>query len=154
MRNKGVAYAAILVAGCATQSPQGRDPTLDVIADSAKEIQALWNVLGGIEKAKDPQYAGRLDDYGTDYPANLRKRLTLKWSGPVEPLLRLLEGEVLYPVTVTGQKPATPVIVVVDANDQRAGDIIRDVGYQAGKRATIRVHVTPGQERIELTYAP
>lgn len=154
MIKKGVLLGAFLVASCATQSPQARDPALDVIAESAKEIQAMWNVIGGIEKAKDPQYAGRLDDYGSDYPANLRKRLTLKWSGPVEPLLRLLEGEVLYPVTVTGQRPGTPVIVVVDVTDQRVGDIIRDIGYQAGKRATIRVHVTPGQERIELTYAP
>lgn len=144
---------AVVAAGCAAAPPKAPpDPALSEIAQSARQIQDAWNVLGAIEKARDPNFPRYLDDYGDQYPEYLSKRMTLKWSGPIEPLLRMLSSEVVYPLDITGLSPPTPIIVFVDAKDERVGDIIRDVGYQAGSRANVRVHVQPTRERIELTY--
>jgi len=76
---------------------------------------------------------------------------TVDWSGPIEPLVRQLAKASSYRVSVLGSKPAIPVMVTVYSKNAMLGDILRDVGYQAGKRATVSVY--PGSRLIELRYA-
>ena len=76
---------------------------------------------------------------------------TVDWSGPVEPLVRQIAFASNYRVRVLGTPPAIPVIVTVYAKNVMLGDIVRDVGYQCGRRATVVIF--PDSRVIELRYA-
>jgi len=52
---------------------------------------------------------------------------------------------------VLGKEPAVPVLVSLDVQDQSLAEILRNIDYQAGKKATI--HVYPNSLVIELRYA-
>ena len=56
-----------------------------------------------------------------------------------------------YRLRVLGTQPAIPVIVTVNTSNEMLGDILRDVGYQCGRRATVVVF--PESRVIELRYA-
>lgn len=76
---------------------------------------------------------------------------TLDWSGPVEPLLRQVAIASNYRLRVLGTPPAIPVIVTIYAKNVMLGDIVRDVGYQCGRRAAVVIY--PDSRCIELRYA-
>lgn len=76
---------------------------------------------------------------------------TIDWSGPIEPLVKQIANAANYRVRVLGNKPAIPVLVTVYAKNVMLGDILRDVGYQCGKRASVVVF--PMSKVIELRYA-
>lgn len=76
---------------------------------------------------------------------------TLDWSGPVEPLIHQIARAAGYRVRVLGTPPAIPVLVTIYTKNAMLGDILRDVGYQCGRRATTVIY--PDSRVIELRYA-
>lgn len=76
---------------------------------------------------------------------------TIDWSGPVEPLVQQIARASNYRVRVLGTEPAIPVIVTVYQKNAILGDVLRDVGYQCGRRASVTVF--PESRVIELRYA-
>lgn len=76
---------------------------------------------------------------------------SVDWSGPIEPLLQQIGRASDYRVRVLGTPPAIPVIVTVYAKNTLLGDVLRDAGYQCGRRATVVVF--PDSRVIELRYA-
>ena len=76
---------------------------------------------------------------------------SIDWSGPVEPLIKQIARTSDYRVRVLGTEPAIPVLVTVYAQHTMLGDVLRDVGYQCGRRASIVVF--PDSRVIELRYA-
>lgn len=76
---------------------------------------------------------------------------TIDWSGPIEPLLRQIANASSYRLRVLGPAPSIPVLVTVNAKNVMLGDILRDTGYQCGKRASVLVF--PNSRVIELRYA-
>jgi defect-in-organelle-trafficking protein DotD len=76
---------------------------------------------------------------------------SVDWSGPVEPLLRQIAASAGYRLRTLGTAPAIPVLVTVYANNQMLGDVLRDVGYQCGRRASVVVF--PESRVVELRYA-
>lgn len=76
---------------------------------------------------------------------------SVDWSGPVEPLVRQIASASNYRVRILGTSPAIPVIVTVYQKNAMLGDILRDVGYQCGRRASVIVF--PGTRVIEIRYA-
>lgn len=76
---------------------------------------------------------------------------TLDWSGPVEPLLKQIAIAANYRLRILGTPPAIPVLVTVYQRNMMLGDILRDVGYQCGRRAAVVVY--PESNVIELRYA-
>lgn len=77
---------------------------------------------------------------------------SVDWSGPIEPLVKEIARAADYRVRVVGSRPAIPVLVTVYAKNTMLGDVLRDVGYQAGRRAAVVVF--PDSRVIELRYAP
>jgi len=53
-------------------------------------------------------------------------------------------------IKVLGTPPAIPILVMVTQQNMPLGDILRDIGYQANKRA--RIIVFPSRHVIELRY--
>lgn len=76
---------------------------------------------------------------------------SIDWSGPVEPLLKQVAKSSDYRLRTLGTSPAIPVIVTIYARNQMLGDILRDIGYQCGRRASVVVF--PENRVIELRYA-
>jgi len=76
---------------------------------------------------------------------------SVDWSGPVEPLVKQLARASNYRVRVLGTSPAIPIIVTVNTKNVMLGDILRDVGYQCGERASLIVF--PNSQVVELRYA-
>lgn len=76
---------------------------------------------------------------------------TIDWSGPVEPLLKQIAFSANYRLRVLGTAPAIPVIVTVYVKNVMLGDVLRDVGFQCGRRAVVVVF--PDSRVIELRYA-
>lgn len=76
---------------------------------------------------------------------------TVDWSGPVEPLLKQIARVSNYRVRRLGTPPAIPVIVTIYSKNVMLGDILRDVGYQCGRRASVIVF--PAARVIEIRYA-
>lgn len=76
---------------------------------------------------------------------------SIDWSGPVEPLLKQLANASNYRLRVLGTAPAIPVIVTVYTKNAMLGDVLRDTGYQCGRRASVVVY--PESRVIELRYA-
>jgi defect-in-organelle-trafficking protein DotD len=76
---------------------------------------------------------------------------SVDWSGPVEPLVRQIAKSVNYRTRVLGRAPAIPVMVSIYDKNMMVADILRDVGYQCGRRAAVVVY--PDNRVIELRYA-
>lgn len=76
---------------------------------------------------------------------------SIDWSGPVEPLVRQIAIASNYRVRVLGTPPSIPVLVTIFQKNTMLGDILRDVGYQCGRRAAVVLY--PQSRVIELRYA-
>ena len=76
---------------------------------------------------------------------------SIDWSGPVQPLLEQIAKAADYRTRVLGTPPAIPILVTVYQKNTMLGDILRDVGYQCGRRASVTVY--PESRVIELRYA-
>lgn len=155
-RSTAFVCASLLLAGCTTDPVLvHEDTSAKAIAASAAQIQATWNVLGGIERAQHPEYQRLIDESGPGfYPGALQKKITVSWNGPIEPLLDTLAREAHITSSRVGVPPPTPILVYVKADNAAIGDVLRDVGYQAGNRAGIRIVPGVGTERVELVYVP
>lgn len=77
--------------------------------------------------------------------------VSIDWSGPIQPIIEKLGNASDYHVKVMGNKPSIPVLVAVNAHNIPLGDILSNVGYQAGNRANVLVY--PTTRTIELRYA-
>ena len=76
---------------------------------------------------------------------------SIDWSGPIEPLVRQVALASDYRVRVLGTPPAIPIIVTIAEKNVMLGDVIRNIGYQGGRRAAVVVY--PESRVIELRYA-
>jgi len=76
---------------------------------------------------------------------------SIDWSGPVQPLLQQVARTADYRLRTLGTPPAIPVIVTVYTKNEMLGDVLRDIGYQCGRRASVVIF--PESRVIELRYA-
>lgn len=76
---------------------------------------------------------------------------SIDWSGPVEPLVRQVARAANYRVRVLGIPPAIPVLVTLYDKNRMLADVLSDIGYQCGRRASIIIY--PDSRVIELRYA-
>mgnify|MGYP002725696173 FL=1 len=128
------------------------DPAMLALSESAQRIQNTWNELGAVERSKSPEYMRFADDFETGYPYQLDNLVDVNYGGPIEQLVDSMARSAGYDFNVVGGRPVKPVLVYVRAKDSRIGDILRDVGYQAGSRAGVVIH--PRRYLIALVYVP
>ena len=144
----------LLLNACATTPPndyhaQPQDSHSYVtLAEAAASVSQSLTNLDETEQAayppvsiKEPPHPGT---YGMAIP------ISIDWDGPIEPLVKQIANAANYKLRVLGTTPAIPIIVSISAKDTALGDILRNVGYQAGKQA--QVVVFPSTHVIELRY--
>jgi defect-in-organelle-trafficking protein DotD len=82
---------------------------------------------------------------------NLQARASVDWSGPIEELTARVAKAAHYKIRVLGKAPSIPVLISLSTKDESLAEILRDIDYQAGKKADI--HVYPNSQVVELRYA-
>lgn len=139
----------VLFPGCSsTPDEPPTDPALDALAESAERVQGELSQLRALEQEQSNK-PNRSYDAPTRGP--LSEPITLNWSGPVEPVLEavtdMLDG---YDYTVSGDTPTQAITVDIDANNEPAWNVLRDIGRQTGNR--VGVHINDRDQIVELTY--
>jgi defect-in-organelle-trafficking protein DotD len=147
-----VTFLFLILFACAMpKPPQG----YDVSKNESSLAEASYSVSRSVvDLAETAQAAHPLPNLAPPpSPASygMGGLTTLDWSGPVEPLLKQIAVASNYRLRVLGTPPAIPVIVTIYVKNVMLGDVLRDVGYQCGRRATVVIY--PDSRVIELRYA-
>ena len=142
----------LALTGCTMPKPP---PSYNITPSQQSLAEASYSVSRSVvDLAETAQAAHPLPDMAPPpSPATygMSGLTSVDWSGPVEPLVRQMAQAANYRVTIMGTAPAIPVLVTVYVKNAMLGDVLRDVGYQCGRRAS--VYVYPGSRVIELRYA-
>lgn len=141
----------VLYACAAPKQPQGYDfsKTESSLAEASYSVSRSLVDLAETAEAAHPLPALSPPPSPASY--GMGALTTIDWSGPVEPLVRQIARISGYRVRVLGTAPAIPVLVTIYAKNTMLGDILRDVGYQCGRRASVIVF--PESLVIEIRYA-
>jgi len=121
------------------------------LAQAADKASKALDAIANIEQQKNPSAVPLKIDYANASP-NMLQPVTLRWSGPVEQVARVLAERAGMRFRVTGRAPEVPLVVNVDAYKQPILHVLRDIGLQAGSRADLSVNQNEGV--VEVRYAP
>ena len=158
MKNKLITLLTLcfLIASCAQgityKKPPYNAPSDDAsikLAEAANSVSDSMLKMARIEKEITPPTADNVRTIPNAH--NLQTRASVDWSGPIGELTERIAKAAHYQMRVLGQAPAVPVLISLDVTDVSLAEILREVDYQAGKKATI--HVYPNSQVIELRYA-
>lgn len=148
-------FATAFLAGCASavfKKPPNNNPSDDAsikLAEAASSVSDSMMQMARIEKVIRPPSKDNTLTIPTAY--NLQARASVDWSGPIAELTERIARAAHYRLRVLGKPPAVPVLISLDIQDESLAEILRDIDYQARKRAYI--HVYPNSQVIELRYA-
>lgn len=147
-----VLVMAVFLSGCVSDylppAPPRGDPAALQIAEASASVTRSLTTLEGIRKAQHPQYEKKLPNPHDD---NMTQLASVDWTGPIQPLVKRLAIASACRMNVLGTKPAIPVIISIHAQNQSIAQILRNVDYQAGRKAYIKVY--PKRRVIALRYA-
>jgi defect-in-organelle-trafficking protein DotD len=123
------------------------DPASLRIAEAAEKATKALNKMAQIEAFRTPMP----DDTPLQHPG-LDKVTSLTWTGPIDQVTRTLTELAGLNFRVIGTEPPLPLVVSVNAHNQEIGKILRDIGFQAGRRADIILNTATNT--VDLRYAP
>jgi len=134
------------------KKPPHNDPSDDAsikLAEAANSVSDSMLEMARVEKVVMPP---NVDNVQT-IPATkaLLTHASVDWAGPIGELTERIAKAAHYKVRTLGQPPSIPVLISLNAKDRPLADILRDIDYQAGQKASI--HVYPNNQVIELRYA-
>lgn len=146
--------ASAVLAGCTTtyKKPPHNAPSDDAsikLAEAANSVSDSMLQMARVEKVVTPPNKDNILTIPNAY--NLQTRASVDWSGPIEELTKRVAKAAHYRVRVLGKEPAVPILISLDIQDESIAEILRDIDYQAGKKAFI--HVYPNSQVVELRYA-
>jgi defect-in-organelle-trafficking protein DotD len=146
-----ISTSCLALGACSTQAPRGdKSSSTDVaLAEASYSVSRSLSNLAETAQAAHPLPKLEPPPCPTSY--GMGSLTSVDWSGPVEPLIRQIANTADYRVRILGTPPGVPVLVSVYDKNRILADVLRDVGYQCGRRATIVVY--PESRVIELRYA-
>tara|TARA_B100000686_G_scaffold354937_1_gene468342 strand:- start:4111 stop:4602 length:492 start_codon:yes stop_codon:yes gene_type:complete len=118
------------------------------LAEAVDRASTALATLAATEQKREPTVT---IDPVPKAPVQLMRSISLEWTGPIEPVARQLADRASYRFLVQGEAPPVPVVVDVVAVNKPVIEVLRDIGLQAGQRAT--VIVDSNQQLIEINYA-
>lgn len=147
-------FTGLLLVGCSTatyKNPPLNNPSDDAsikLAEAANSISESMLQMARVEKVIHPQrHDNRLNIPST---SALQARASVDWSGPIQEITARITRAAHYRLRVLGKEPAVPILINLNITDQSLAEILRNIDYQAGKKADI--HVYPNSQVIELRY--
>lgn len=147
--------ATALLAGCAAttyKKPPHNEPSDDAsikLAEAANSVSVSMLQMARVEKVIRPPTKDNTLTIPNAY--NLQARASVDWSGPIEELTSRIAKAAHFRLRVLGKTPAVPVLISLNIEDESLAEILRNIDYQAGKKANI--HVYPNSQVVELRYA-
>ncbi|AAU28732.1 TPA: type IVB secretion system lipoprotein DotD [Legionella pneumophila] len=145
-----------LLAGCAGtmkfKKPPINNPSDDAtikLAEAAVSVSDSMLEMAKVEKVITPPSKDNTLTIPNAY--NLQARASVDWSGPIEELTARIAKAAHFRFRVLGKSPSVPVLISISTKDESLAEILRDIDYQAGKKASI--HVYPNSQVVELRYA-
>jgi defect-in-organelle-trafficking protein DotD len=163
LRQKILAMSSVilLLSGCADMKASWNQPATqpvaaepDVVtvklAQAADKASRALDSIANIEQVKNPAVPPVPDDYANASP-NMMQPVSIRWSGPIEQIGRVLADRAGLRFRVKGRQPGVPLVVNVDAYQQPILHVLRDIGLQAGNRADLAIDNNEGV--IEVRYA-
>ncbi len=144
-----------LLAGChhvTFKKPPMNNPSDDAsikLAEAAVSVSDSMLEVAKIEKVITPPNKDNTLTIPNAY--NLQARASVDWSGPVEELTARVSKAAHFKLRVLGKVPAVPVLISLSIKDESLAEILRNIDYQAGKKANIYVY--PNSQVVELRYA-
>ncbi len=151
-----MSFAALGLSGCAHKKQNLKAPnvmlhTIDLQIDAAAQSAATsLDQLASISKAQHPD-AVKMPFQNIDSP-ELSEYLSIKWYGPIKPILVNISKVIGYKLQVYGKEPAVPVLVNINTtgNVETAKQILANIDLQANTSA--RVSIYPQQRLITMRY--
>ena len=146
--------ACIHVTACSsyTHKPPYNDPSDDATIKLAEAATSVSDSMLEMAKTEKVLIPSQMDNIITiPNASNLQMHASVDWSGPIVELTSRIAKASQYNLRILGQEPAIPILVTVRSQDKSLGDILRNIDYQVGNKASI--HVYPKQKVIELRYA-
>ena len=119
-----------------TVAPVRTDPLEMRLVEAVERAERALAALARTLPAPDPSSALPPVD---GVPEELRRAVTLDWTGSVEVLAADLARRAGYRFAQAGRPPARPPIVAVAAKDEPLIAVLRDLGLRAGEAATLTV---------------
>ncbi len=125
------------------------DPVEERLADAADQAAGALQTLAAIEQARTPTAPV---PSVANAPAELRRLVTIDWVGPIAPIAERLAERAGYSFNTIGDAPTVPIVVTLRIQDRPLIDVLRDIGLQAGNRASLAVDAN--LRRVEVRYGP
>lgn len=150
-----ILFSSALLAGCAAgtfRKPPVNNPADDAtikLAEAAVSISDSMLEMAKVQKVITPPTRDNTLTIPSAY--NLQARASVDWSGPIEELTARIAKASHYRIRILGKVPSVPVLISLSVKDKSLAEILRDIDYQAGKKANI--HVYPNSQIVELRYA-
>ena len=148
--------AVVLVAGCSSNFVNNNnqlavepDKVSLQLTSAVDRASAALQTLAAVEQKRTPGYSAASVP---EAPIQLMRTVTFDWTGPIEPVVQKMASRSGYKFRVQGDEPAVPVSVNVTAVENPVIEVLRDIGLQAGRRATVMVDAE--SEVVEVSYAP
>jgi defect in organelle trafficking protein DotD len=152
MKIKSFLTTALTLVLSACTAPPQEAPLSNASASLAEASYSVSRSISSLsEVAQAAHPLPKLDPPPNPESYGMAGLASIDWSGPVEPLIRQFAKMTGYRVRVLGTQPAIPVLVAVYDKNMMVADIIRDIGYQCGRRAAIIIY--PESRVLELRYA-
>ncbi|MDF1758536.1 MAG: type IVB secretion system lipoprotein DotD [Legionellaceae bacterium] len=144
----------LIVSGCASTTfkrPPNNDPSDDAtikLAEAANSVSDSMMQMAKTEKVlTDPRKDNVINIPNT---ANLQEHASVDWSGPIAELTAQIAKAAHYRILFLGNSPTIPILISVNLKDHSLAEILRNIDYQAGNKASI--HVYPKSKVVELRY--
>jgi defect-in-organelle-trafficking protein DotD len=146
-----IAISFLVLCACASTQPQNNTPTSTDVALAEASYSVSRSIVSLSEIAQSARPAPTMDPPPNPASYGMAGLTSVDWSGPVEPLIKQLTDASNYRLRVLGSKPAIPLLVSVYTKNMMVADLLRDIGYQCGRRATVVIF--PDSRVVELRYA-
>lgn len=141
-----------LALGACVPSPPAPNPTDNMDATLAEASYSVSRSISSLSQTAQAAHPiPNLEPPPSPASYGMGGLTSVDWSGPIEPLIIQIAKMANYRVRVLGAPPAIPVLVTLYDKNMMLADILRDAGYQCGRRATVVVF--PDSRVIELRYA-
>ena len=146
---------SVLMAGCAHTThrhPPYNAPSDDAsikLAEAASSVSDSMMEIARIEKVITPPERDNTLNIPNAY--TLQTRASVDWDGPIHELTQRIASAAHFRLRVLGEPPILPVLISLNRQDHSLAELLRDIDYQAGNKASI--HVYPNSQVIELRYA-
>lgn len=144
----------MLLTGCQNtyKKPPLNEPSTDAtiqLAEAAVSISDSMYQMAQVEKNILPHSKESLLRIPNIRP--LQVRASVDWSGPIEEITARIAKAAHFHFHALGKQPAIPILVNLTVKDDTLVQILRNLDYQAGEKASI--HVYPNRRMVELHYA-